>query len=212
MKKYKILISIVLIAVAIISAGCKDRQEIITDMKGRNVTMPQRTDKVVCLSPGIAELFYKFGIEGKLIGRSYFCHLPEQIQILPEVGGLYKLDTNTIIEMKPDLVLSSDMLSWDARNFLYRREIPLVMFKDNKKFEDIYPAIELFGKIFKEEQKATRLTEELKKEFSNLNKANTDNKPTAYFYIQFNGKDEITVNENNLTGSLMTVAGFENIA
>ena len=77
MKKYKILISIVLIAVAIISAGCKDRQEIITDMKGRNVTMPQKTDKVVCLSPGIAELFYKFGIEGKLIGRSYFCHLPE---------------------------------------------------------------------------------------------------------------------------------------
>lgn len=193
-------------------ASCSDNQKEVTDMQNRKVKIEKHIDKVICLQPGIAEMFYKFSLEDKLVGRSYFCTFPEQIQALPEVGGVFSLDTNMIKDLNPDLVLASDILAWNHRRFLARNNIPYIIFKDNKKFEDIYAAITLFGQIFNEDEKAQKLITKTKEHLAKIDRTNKPMGKRSYYVVRFGNKNDMTVNENNLIGDLMKKAGLTNIA
>ncbi|MBO6118120.1 MAG: ABC transporter substrate-binding protein [Bacteroidales bacterium] len=213
MKIYTKLLSISVIAAIIIAvSGCSDGTRKITDMQQRQVKIPAQTDKVICLSPGIAELFYEFGIQDKLAGRSYFCLLPEQIQSIPQVGAVFDIDTNTLLSLNPDLVIASTLLHPQFLEFFQRHEIPIVIFQDNKKFEEIYAATELFGKIFNMDDKAKEINAKTKEKFQSIDMSQTQNKPTVFFAIGFFPKSETTINDNTLIGNILNIAGYRNIA
>lgn len=71
-----------------------------TEIKGK-------PEKVVCLSPALAEIMYEMGYSSLLIGRSSYCNYPTEITAIKEVGGTTKPDIEGIIQLQPDLVLSS---------------------------------------------------------------------------------------------------------
>ncbi|MBP3254632.1 MAG: ABC transporter substrate-binding protein [Bacteroidales bacterium] len=210
--KIQIKNAIICSLLALFALGCSEKQREITDMQNRTVKLPVSIDRVVCLSPGITELMYEFGIEDKLVGRSSFCRLPQQVMSLPEMGGMYKLDTAAIRQINPDLVLASSILPWDARRFLARNNIPVVIFKDNTVFEDIFPAIELMGKVFNLQSKAEEIKNTTQQRLSALNRSNKPSGKTVYFAIRFDNKANLTVNGKHLTGDLLTKAGLKNIA
>lgn len=72
-----------------------------------DVEIKNKPEKVVCLSPALAEIMYEMGYSSLLIGRSSYCNYPAEIAAIKDVGGTTKPDINTIVQLEPDLVLST---------------------------------------------------------------------------------------------------------
>ncbi len=72
-----------------------------------DVKIKEQPQKVVCLSPALAEIVYELGYSSTLVGRSSYCDYPAEITAIKEVGGTTKPDIDAIIQLQPDLVLSS---------------------------------------------------------------------------------------------------------
>ena len=212
MNKRFVIKTIVLTCMVLIVNACNKDYVEFKDMQNRKVKIPKQIERVVCLSPGVSELFYEFNIQDKLVGRSSFAYLPKEIQSKPVCGEIYRLDTTAILQAQPDLVISSEVIPWNERRFLARNDIPLFIFKSNKVFTDIYPAIEIFGKIFDKNKQAKDLIEKLQKKEKQLNQSSKKNKKKVYYVVGYGNKINLTVNGSQLIGDIIKKAGLVNIA
>lgn len=121
MKKITALLLLISILLSLSLCGCNN-EDSNPDQTTEYVTLPEPTpfpviindaeikekpEKVVCLSPALAEIMYEMGYSSLLIGRSSYCNYPTEIIAVKEVGGTAKPDIDAIIQLQPDLVLSS---------------------------------------------------------------------------------------------------------
>lgn len=64
-------------------------------------------EKVVCLSPAVAEIIYEMGYGDTIIGRSSYCDYPENVLGAKDVGTPANPDINAITDLMPNLVITS---------------------------------------------------------------------------------------------------------
>lgn len=64
-------------------------------------------ERVVSLAPSVTELIYAIGESDKLVGVTRFCDLPGGVTNLPRVGDMTAVDYETVLRLKPDLVVAS---------------------------------------------------------------------------------------------------------
>ena len=62
-------------------------------------------EKIICLSPFLAEILFEMDCGSKIIARSSYCDYPEEILSAEEVGNSTSPDIDKIIGLTPDLVL-----------------------------------------------------------------------------------------------------------
>lgn len=197
--------------ITLFSACSKDYVK-MKDMQNREVKVPKQIERAVCLSAGMSELFYELGLEDKLVGRSSFAHIPKEIENKTICGGMTKLDTVAILQVQPDIVFSDESIPWNERRFLARNNIPLFIFKRNKTVEDMFPAIELFGKIFNKTNETKQLVNKLQSQLQAMDKSTSKNKPTAYYVVGYAHNINLTVNGKQLIGDIIRKSGLTNIA
>lgn len=203
---------IILALVCLLFASCSKNTQTITDDFNRKVEVKKDIKKIVCLSPGIGEMIYKFSMQKYLVGRSDFCVLPQEISNVESLGGLYNVDVNRIKEIKPDIVLCSSILPKSTIDTLQNNGIAVVVFKDNKTVESMYKSITLLGKIFNKESLSESMINDIKKQITLLDKSKQTNKPKVYYVIGFGNKMDLTANSNTLIGNILYLSGCDNIA
>lgn len=207
---------ILLLTTGLLFASCsKNDEKTLTDQMNRTVKIKQNPEKVICLSPVMAEWLYKMNLQDKIIGRNSLCNYPSEIMQKTDVGLVYLLDTNIIKTLQPDLVISNSQLPKKWIKWFEDKDIDLILFKGGNKVADIFPAISLLGEIFNKQEDAKALISTYKKELDALEKTISDNKSRAYFAIKFfkgvgNGAEDITANKDHLYNDVMRLAGVEN--
>lgn len=72
-----------------------------------DVEIPACPEKVVCLSPALTEIICEMGYRSTIIGRSSYCDYPEAISAVQDVGSSANPDIDAIIQLKPDLIITS---------------------------------------------------------------------------------------------------------
>ena len=77
----------------------------VTDDRGVVVTLAQPPQRIVTLMPSLAEMVCELGACGRLVGVDDYANWPEQVRKLPHVGGLEDARIETILALKPDVVL-----------------------------------------------------------------------------------------------------------
>ena len=184
----------------------------VTDMIGREVTVtPGSYKSVVCIGAGALRMYSYIGDVKLLCGvedidneslserpkmfdsvaRPYVLAFGDDFKTLPScgVGGpnAQAAEAEKILSCKPDIVIS-EYEDVDKENALEQAlGVPVITLKTgaNGVFDDNFIAsLELLGKIFKEESKASNLISFVKKETEDL-KARTkdiadDKKPSVY--------------------------------
>ncbi len=66
-------------------------------------TVPER---IVSLVPSLTELLARWGLEGRLVGRTHYCVEPRRLQKkVPALGGVKNPELDRILALSPDLVL-----------------------------------------------------------------------------------------------------------
>lgn len=77
------------------------------DDRGKPVSPALTPRRMVVLSPSLVEMVYALGEESRITAVSRYCRWPDEARELPQVGGGLDPDTETILGLQPDLILSS---------------------------------------------------------------------------------------------------------
>ena len=80
---------------------------VVTDDLGRAVTVPVRITRIVSLAPNLTENIYAVGAGDRLVGVTTFCNYPEQAKEVAKIGDTMTPNMESIIALKPDIVLVS---------------------------------------------------------------------------------------------------------
>ena len=98
-----LLVTLLVTLVAIGEAG----QLSVRDMEGRELLLPAPPRRIVSLVPSVTEMIYALGGEDRLAGRTDFCDYPPAARAKPSVGGMISPSLETLVTLKPDLVIAT---------------------------------------------------------------------------------------------------------
>lgn len=121
---------------------------------------PNSPRRVISMSPSITEIVFALQAGDRLVGVTDYCIYPEEAKLLPKVGGMLNPSIETIISMKPDLIIShsdSDRIQKLVNQMGVRS---LKVSFDN--LESIYSSIRKIGGALEQPEAVDRLLGELR--------------------------------------------------
>ena len=77
----------------------------VRDMQGREIVLAAPPQRIVSLVPSATEMIFALGGEDRLVGRTDFCDYPATARAKKSVGGMINPSLETIVALKPDLVV-----------------------------------------------------------------------------------------------------------
>lgn len=86
-------------------AGCAHAVQ-VTDDRGVRVAFPQPPQRIVSLLPSLTEFVCVLQACARLVGVDDYSNHPPSVRALPHVGGLEDARIESIVALKPDLVLA----------------------------------------------------------------------------------------------------------
>src|SRR6186713_2040314 len=67
---------------------------------------PAAPKRIVSLVPAVTEMLFALGAGPRVVAVSSFDHFPAEVETLPRVGALLDPDTERILSLQPDLVVT----------------------------------------------------------------------------------------------------------
>ncbi|BDZ67497.1 ABC transporter substrate-binding protein [Methanobacterium ferruginis] len=207
----------------------------ITDMAGRNLTVPSPIDKVLSTSPTATGIVYMVAPE-KLLALNYETtseeqkYMPDAYKNLPSVGGWYGSQSGSyeqFISMDPDVILESIASSNSTSTTTYLStiatleerqkkfgSIPVVGVNDTSTVTTINPSIEFIGKLLGNEDKANKLVafnERVQKEVTDVVSTIPDSEKVKVYYAEGSAGLQ-TDPPGAVHGQLIDFCGGKNVA
>ncbi|MBI4589659.1 MAG: cobalamin-binding protein, partial [Candidatus Rokubacteria bacterium] len=79
----------------------------VRDMLGREVTLAAPPQRIISLVPSVTEVIYALGGEERLVGVTDYCDWPPAARQKPRVGSMLAPNLETIVALRPDLVVAT---------------------------------------------------------------------------------------------------------
>lgn len=139
-----------------VSADVAVRQ--VTDSTGKTMTIPMHPKRVVFLNVSNMDMYVAAGgkdaVVGKPTSKSLSPELAKATEAVPEVGIIHSPNIETILSLKPDLVIGVNVpFHNQLRETLEQNHIPLYINSlDN--YEDTLKTLQFFGELTGDEKTA----------------------------------------------------------
>jgi len=189
-------------------------------------------ERIVSLSPSNTEILFAVGAGNKVVGVTDYCNYPPELEArirtdeIAQVGGYWDPSVETIVSLKPDLVLVSTaqctVKTNNCRTNCSRRcELTTKVAKrleslglnvltlSPHSIDDVLYNILLVGKATGNSAQASALVETLKQRIDAVVTKAVSHKPGVYFEVW--NDPYITVNSGTWIGNLIRLAGGTNV-
>ena len=133
----------------------------ITDQTGRSITLPAPPRRIVSLVPSVTEILFAIGAQAVLVGVTDFCDYPPEARKKPSVGGMVAPSLETIVALKPDLVVATSAGNGEAVLTQLDRLKIAVYVVNPTRLDDVFDLIARLGALTGHEAEATRLSARL---------------------------------------------------
>ena len=202
MKRFFILVS-VLALILTSFAGCgaaataSDSSRTITDSLGRQISVPDKVESIVCVGVGALRYSCYVGAADLVVGvedyevkagmtRLYQYVNFDKFKDLPVIGTNGEPYTEQIIDLAPQVIVMSQSASVDADDLQSKTGTPVVVVpgSDTTLDENAYETIRILGELYGTEDRAAELRDYLKGIQQDLEDRTKDipddRKPTVY--------------------------------
>jgi iron complex transport system substrate-binding protein len=143
----------------------------LRDMLGRDVTLPAPPARIVSLVPSVTEIVFSLGAEARLVGRTDFCDHPVAVTTKPSVGGMVNPSLETLVALRPDLVVATDEGNREETiQQLQRLGIPTYLVHANRIAQTV-DLIERIGELTGRQAEVPRLTGEMLRRIDTVRRA-----------------------------------------
>lgn len=135
--------------------------------------------RIVSLAPSNTEILFALGAGDCVVGATVFCDYPQEVKTLAKVGGWTTANTQMILALKPDLVITSTFLQKEASSRF--KNLPFShLHVDPKTMATVFESILQIGEVVERKKRAQRLVDKMKREMHLLQKKNTRKQPRIY--------------------------------
>lgn len=230
-KKYILLITIV-ISIFLVGCGSSSTGTSSTDNNGKNeslknttyplklkdstnkeITIQSQPKRIVSLSPNFTETIFALNKQNTLVGRTDFCNYPKEVSKIQSVGTIIDPNVEKIVELKPDLVIASNLTKPDNLKKLEQLNIKVLTFSKTESFENTYSMIKTVGKILNSNPKAYDIVSNMKEKVKNVQEKVKEKKsPTVYYVVSYGTSGDFTAGRDTFIGKMIDMAGGKNAA
>lgn len=180
------------------------------DTTGRVLQLPAPAQRILSLAPHTTELLFAAGAGGQVIGRVRYSDHPPETLAIPLVGDALHLDLETILKLRPDLVVA-----WGSGNSqavlkqLKRLGLP-VFVSEPETLEDIASEIEALGLLSGHESAARRMANSFRARRDTLAARYGQGPKRRVFYPLWH-QPLMSLGGRHLISQLIGLCGGENI-
>ena len=180
----------------------------ITDMMGRTVEIGEKPERIVAISPTAMEMLYEVG--GKAVGRSSSARFSEEVIALPDVGGAYNPSIETIVTLRPDLLLIESLTQGHMTQMLGSLETPIVAVRATS-VNDINQGLSLIGKIVDLEDEAEAAVAEIDSRIKDTVASSSRDK-SVLILIADEERNFYAALPDSYPGAIASILGLSNVA
>lgn len=178
----------------------------LVDEAGTRLEIPEAPQRLLPLSPSLAEILFALGLEKRIVGVTDLASYPPEARKKPKVGSFYSPSLEKILALKPDLVIAGserqDERIYDSlRNF----SIPVYRIRPLN-LDSIYASISRLGEITGTLEAAQRVILKMKKKAARVEAGVAGMPPKRVFY-QVGIDPLVTVNRQTFAADLIKRAG-----
>jgi iron complex transport system substrate-binding protein len=183
----------------------------VTDSSGHEMTIEEEPESIVTLSPSAAQTMWEIGAKEKVVGVSQFAAYLDGASSREVVlsGRPATVDTETVVEMNPDLVLAPNVISNDSVSQIRDAGINVYRFSMATDIETIYEKTELMGQLSGNCEGAEETVATMRERVNTIESAVADEDEPRVFYGTGAG---FTAGPNTFVGQVIAKAGGHNIA
>jgi iron complex transport system substrate-binding protein len=171
---------------------------------------PAPAQRIVTLSPHLAELVFEAGAGGRLVGAVDFSDFPAAAAAVPRVGDAFRVDYEAVAALRPDLVLA-----WTSGNppetVQRLRDLGLrVESLEPETLDDIAAHVERIGRLAGTGRTAAAAATRFRERLAALRAAGRDVAGVSVF-VQLSRRPWYTVTDRHFLGQGLRLCGGRNV-
>jgi iron complex transport system substrate-binding protein len=183
----------------------------LTDDVGRSVTVPDHPHRLVCLMPSLVDDVYAVGAGSDVIAVTDYTKYPPEAKTKPTVGLPLSPSLETIVSLRPDLVLGSGDLNREATvKQLEKLSIPVFMVRA-RGIEGIYESLASVGRALNREREAAKLVGALR-ERERAVRQRVAGKPVVNVLMPIWYDPIVTIGKDAYITDLIEIAGGHSVS
>ncbi len=170
--------------------------------------------RVVSLLPSLTEIMFAIDEGHRVVGVSDFDDFPPEVTTLPSVGGLIHPNLESIVALKPDLIVADQSHSVNGSVSRLRElglRIEVFSVTTAMTFDDLYQAIGSLGQIFDATEAARNVVQTMQLSITEVRQRLGGVTPVT-LYCELWADPIIAVSGGSFEGHLIELAGGDNIA
>jgi len=187
---------------------------ILEDSRGQAVTVTAQPQRVISLGPNMTEIIYALGRGDSLAGRTDWCDHPAEAAAVPSVGSLQEPSVESILTLRPDLVLASTHAPLELMKLMEEAGVATAGFIGHETYEGVYDVILKTGRVLGAQAEAEALVASMKDRAARVadGASRMATRPRVYFVVGFAEGGDWTATGDTFIHQMITLAGGDNIA
>jgi iron complex transport system substrate-binding protein len=188
----------------------------LTDGRGVDITLDAPADRILSLAPSNTELLFAVGAGGQIAGRDSFSDFPAEALSITDIGGGWgELNTEVILTLNADLVLSADIIAPEQNTALEDLGFTVFVLPNPVGMDGLYANLETVGKLTGHETEAAAAIASLQARVTAVTEAVAAAETTPLTFYQLDSTDPAapwTAGPGTFIDTLITLAGGVNVA
>jgi iron complex transport system substrate-binding protein len=187
----------------------------LTDGLGRSVQFDQPAQRIVSIAPSNTEILFAIGAGSQVVGRDEFSDYPEQAKQLRSVGGGFgAIDMETLVSLKPDLVLASQLTPAEQVQAIEALGMKVYLLANPQDLEGMFENLKIIGQITGRGAEAQKIINQLKSRVAAVDEmvAKAELKPSVFYELDSTDQNAPwTAGSGSFIDTLISRSGGENL-
>lgn len=179
----------------------------VVDDAGHQLIFPHPAKRIISLAPDVTELLFAAGAGDRIVGVMRGSDYPPRAKSLPLVGSADHIDSEIVLQLQPDLIVTWSETTIPAA--LKNRGIPIYV-NHPQKITDVPKTLRKLGCLASTESIANAAADDYLKRYHALQKHYGEAKPLTVFY-QLWSTPLMTVSKKSWIDGAITLCGGNNI-
>lgn len=179
----------------------------VKDAAGNTVVLEKAPERVVSMGPSLMSLID--AVDGKIVGRctTRVANIPESMKNVPELGETTNINTESVIALKPDLVIGLKNQHSKYAKVFEGNKINFVLLQP-KTYKEVKETLVLLGDIYGKQAKAKETIDKLDADIKSITSKIPKEKHRVV--IMFASAKNVTVQgTESIAGSVCDILDFD---
>jgi iron complex transport system substrate-binding protein len=185
-------------------------QVAVRDDYGHEVKLEKPAARIISLAPHLTELLYDAGAGSRVVGAVDFSDYPPEARSLPRVGSDARIDLETVLGLRPDLVVAwPNAGSLRAVDRLAELGVP-VFRSEPRELDDIARTLERLGRLAGNAAQGDAAASAFRQRAAALRARYSGGRKVRVFYEIWD-RPLLTVNGAHVISKVIALCGGENV-